>query len=109
MCVRVCPMITLFRIKLDANRNIGEATFGVKETEDAWRQYQDYINQSKSTIGGGGLFIDVHGQAHVEDWIELGYLFSGRMFGYHFVMKITVKQYGNRVHLVFEFIIQYKR
>ncbi|XP_069465108.1 uncharacterized protein [Ambystoma mexicanum] len=65
----------LGRSKLDANRGKEEATFGAPEAENAWEEFMSFINSSKSRIGQGILF-DIHGQAHSEGWIELGYTLS---------------------------------
>ncbi len=63
----------LYRGKMDANCDLDQATFHVKESMDAWHSFHNFIEQAKSAIKGPGLFLDIHGQAHPEDWIELGY------------------------------------
>ncbi|KAG8448503.1 hypothetical protein GDO86_015553 [Hymenochirus boettgeri] len=65
----------LSRSKLDVNREKDEATFGVPEAEQAWDEFMQFINTAKS-YSPKGLLIDVHGHAHPENWIELGYLIS---------------------------------
>ncbi|XP_069090605.1 uncharacterized protein [Pleurodeles waltl] len=73
-----CPHIVinhLGRSKLDANREKEEATFGVPQAELAWEEFTDFINVSKSQVGRG-LLVDIHGQVHPEQWIELGYTLS---------------------------------
>ncbi len=67
----------LHRIKLDANRDIGEAAFGVPEAEDAWHAYMDSLEDARDQLGGFALYLDIHGHGHPNDWVELGYLISG--------------------------------
>ncbi|XP_066435935.1 uncharacterized protein [Eleutherodactylus coqui] len=73
-----CPHIVinnLSRSKLDANREKLEAAFGVHEAEQAWEEFMGFIQHAKSNMSQG-LLLDIHGQAHPEQWIELGYLIS---------------------------------
>ncbi|XP_018088669.1 uncharacterized protein LOC108700207 isoform X1 [Xenopus laevis] len=65
----------LSRSKLDVNREKDEAAFGNSEAEQAFDEFMEFINMAKSQIQKG-LLIDIHGQAHPEQWIELGYLLS---------------------------------
>jgi hypothetical protein len=71
----------LHRRKLDANREINEATFGEPDSVAAWEEFNRCINESKVAIEAeypvGGLFFDIHGHGHPNDWAELGYLISG--------------------------------
>ena len=64
----------LHRSKLDANRDKPEATFGEEVPEVAWNEYHNFIDRAKAEISGPGLFIDVHGHGHDNNWAELGYL-----------------------------------
>ncbi|CAJ0967959.1 unnamed protein product [Ranitomeya imitator] len=73
-----CPHIVinnLSRSKLDPNRNKDEAAFGVPDADKAWDEFMDFIRAAKSRMSQG-LVIDIHGQSHAEQWIELGYLIS---------------------------------
>ncbi len=70
----------LARKKLDANREIIEATDNNSLTMPAWYAYHSYIQDAKNQILKSfdkGLFIDVHGHAHAIQRIELGYLLTG--------------------------------
>lgn len=69
-----------FRIKMDPNRNPTECCRNDKD--DAHIAYNDYhrlieTNFKQNFIVNGpynqGLLIDIHGQSHPEEWIELGY------------------------------------
>ncbi|XP_053565255.1 uncharacterized protein LOC128655704 [Bombina bombina] len=74
----LCPHIIinhLSRTKLDPNRDKEEASFGVPQAEQAWNEFMDFIHMAKSNISKG-LLIDIHGQSHPEQWIELGYTIS---------------------------------
>ena len=68
----------LHRLKLDSNCSLGEATFEVPEVVDAWQAYHNFIELAKKNIGKAGLYLDIHGHSHDENWIELGYLVPGR-------------------------------
>ncbi|XP_040298136.1 uncharacterized protein LOC121009228 [Bufo bufo] len=73
-----CPHIVinnLSRSKLDPNRDKDEAAFGVPDADQAWDEFMGFIRSAKSHMSQG-LLIDIHGQSHPEQWIELGYLIS---------------------------------
>ncbi|XP_030303692.1 uncharacterized protein LOC115598093 [Calypte anna] len=65
----------LQRFKMDANRDKAEASFGIPQAEHAWEEYMGFLTAAKSRMTGG-LILDIHGQAHPEQWIELGYTLS---------------------------------
>ncbi|XP_019326779.1 PREDICTED: uncharacterized protein LOC109279379 [Aptenodytes forsteri] len=65
----------LQRFKMDANREKEEASFGIPQAEQAWEEYMGFLTTAKSQMTGG-LILDIHGQAHPEQWIELGYTLS---------------------------------
>ena len=69
----------LHRIKLDANREIGEAAEGNRAAEIAWREYHGFIDAAREHVAaehGRGLYIDMHGHGHEIARLELGYLLS---------------------------------
>ncbi|MCF6313901.1 MAG: DUF2071 domain-containing protein [Verrucomicrobiales bacterium] len=71
----------LKRIKLDCNREIGEAAQGNEEAEQAWREFHGFIERARADVieqSGRGLYIDLHGHGHPELRLELGYLLSNR-------------------------------
>ena len=63
----------LHRTKMDANRDLFEATLNESEAVVAHQEYHGFIKEAKKSIHCGIIF-DIHGQAHPEEWIELGYL-----------------------------------
>ncbi len=70
----------LKRIKLDANRDLTEATCGDDIAAISWNEYHTYIDSAKlhvNTQYTKGLFIDMHGQTSHGERIELGYLIKG--------------------------------
>ena len=73
----------LHRLKMDANRERNLATFGVPAAVDAYDNYTMYIEDARTRIGslghGRGLFVDIHGHTHKENWVELGYLLRGSL------------------------------
>ena len=84
----------LHRTKLDPNRRIEPGAFGVSDAMEAWQAYHDFIDQAKATISsmhrGRGLLIDIHGQAHPEEWIEIGYtLTSAQLDGGYYTCSDT--------------------
>jgi hypothetical protein len=71
---------TLHRKKLDANREIGEASLGNLQSEMAWHDYHNFVEAARKNIIGTqnrGILIDVHGHGHAIDRIEWGYLLEG--------------------------------
>ena len=67
----------LHRSKLDANRDIHEAAMGNPDAEKAWADFHGFVEEAQSQVADGqGLVLDIHGHAHENDWIELGYLYS---------------------------------
>jgi len=68
----------LHRLKFDSNCDQSEATFEVPEVVDAWLSYHSFIELAKKHIGKAGLYFDIHGHSHIENWIELGYVVSGQ-------------------------------
>ena len=69
----------LYRSKMDANREIDEATFGDQDATQAWQDFHAFMGQARTAVdsNGPGVFFDIHGQTHPQNWIEFGYLISG--------------------------------
>jgi N-formylglutamate amidohydrolase len=67
----------LHRVKLDPNRPLEEAAQGDAAAEAAWADYHRALEQCTAAameLGDGhALLLDLHGHAHEDDWIELGY------------------------------------
>jgi len=73
-----CPHMIisyLKRSKLDPNREIVEAAQGDPLAEAAWEEYHGFIEEAKKKEGLG-LVIDLHGQSHMKNSTELGYLLT---------------------------------
>jgi len=68
----------LDRAKLDPNREIVEAAQGDPFAKRAWEEYHSFIEAARMeiTTTGEGMYFDVHGHAHPEARLELGYLLS---------------------------------
>lgn len=69
----------LHRIKMDANRAIGEAADGDPAAEQAWREFHGFIAQARRSVDstyGKGMLIDLHGHGHSIQRLEIGYLLS---------------------------------
>lgn len=67
----------LHRQKLDCNREIVEAAAGSPVAEKAWTEYHGFIDQALKTAitsAGKAFYIDLHGHAHPDHRLELGYL-----------------------------------
>ena len=75
----------LERLKLDANRNINDASDGNIYAERAWKEYHHYIDVAKELVAinyGSGILFDIHGHGENPDGFYdlrtwLGYLISG--------------------------------
>lgn len=69
----------LHRRKLDCNREIAEAAAGHPLAEQAWQEFQGFIEAARMAVvrqQGRGLYIDLHGHGHANQRLELGYLHS---------------------------------
>ncbi len=69
----------LHRQKLDCNREVVEAAAGSPVAEKAWNEYHAFIDQALAAAtaqAGKAFLIDLHGQAHKDQRLELGYLHS---------------------------------
>jgi hypothetical protein len=67
----------LHRRKVDCNREIKEAAAGNPQAEQAWKEFQGFIETARNNVAkshGRGLYIDLHGHGHAEPRLELGYL-----------------------------------
>lgn len=67
----------LKRKKLDANREINEATFNVPDAITAYQDCTSFIDKARLAISGPGFHLDIHGQTHTPARTELGYVISG--------------------------------
>lgn len=52
-----------------------EASFGIPQAEQAWEEYMGFLTTAESQMTGG-LILGIHGQAHPEWLIEIGYTLS---------------------------------
>lgn len=69
----------LRRTKLDPNREIVEAAQGDPFAEEAWREFQGFIDVAEELVEtryGAGLYLDLHGHGHDIARVELGYLLT---------------------------------
>ena len=69
----------LHRSKLDPNREIVEAAQGNVFAENAWDEFQGFVDIARQTVSqdfGAGMYFDLHGHGHPIDRLELGYLLS---------------------------------
>ena len=69
----------LHRKKLDLNRSLNDSNCGDNMTEPYWNLFHNKIDAFRTQIEnqfGIGLVIDIHGQSHEKQRIELGYLLS---------------------------------
>jgi hypothetical protein len=70
----------LHRSKLDPNREIVEAAQGDPFAENAWHEFQDWIEEARVFVADDydrGLYFDMHGHGHSIPRVEIGYLLSG--------------------------------
>ena len=90
------------RRKLDANREVNQAAFGIPDAIIAYNDYTRFIAQAKASVTGPGLLLDIHGQTHKPpggQWIELGYLLSPqRLYSGQFWKSLTsIRFLGKRL------------
>jgi len=67
----------LHRKKVDMNREIEEAAQADPIAETAWKEYHGFIDQAAASaiqLHNLGFIIDLHGHAHLDQRVELGYL-----------------------------------
>jgi len=93
----------LHRLKFDSNCSQGEATFEVPEVVDAWLSYHSFIELAKKDIGKlgkAGLYLDIHGHSHDENWIELGYVVPGRKLnaGEYSASETSIHRLHEKLH-----------
>jgi len=72
-------LANLHRCKMDPNRPVQNAALGDSLAEAVYNQYHRFIEDAKKSIDGPGLLIDLHGQNHHQNSIEIGYLFTKKM------------------------------
>ncbi|KAI8394246.1 uncharacterized protein BYT42DRAFT_553835 [Radiomyces spectabilis] len=69
-------MCNVHRSKVDPNRAV-DVGADSDSGRDIWKQYHDYIKSSIVTVTEAhtyGLLVDIHGQTHSHEKVELGYL-----------------------------------
>jgi hypothetical protein len=70
----------LKRTKLDCNRSLAQSGAGTNASAvRAWNEFQDFIDTACSAAvaqNGFGFYIDLHGQKHAVQRLELGYLLT---------------------------------
>lgn len=69
----------LHRRKVDCNREIGEGAAGNPLAEQAWKEFQGFLDAAQAAVvrgHGRGFYIDLHGHGHADQRLELGYLHS---------------------------------
>jgi autotransporter-associated beta strand protein len=89
----------LSRVKIDCNRPIDEGAQGNPNTQQAWNEFQNFIIAAKSNIVsqfGKGFYIDLHGQGHAIQRLELGYLLSSSQLGLSDSTLNTTTSYENQ-------------
>lgn len=67
----------LHRSKLDPNREVKEAAQGNADAINAWKEYHQFIEKAREVVvkqHGQAFLIDMHGQSHPGERVELGYL-----------------------------------
>ncbi len=67
----------LHRIKLDPNREVKEAAQGNPDAVQAWKEYHTFIEKAREAAvkqHGIAFLIDMHGQSHKGERVELGYM-----------------------------------
>jgi len=66
----------LSRRKLDANREVQEATCGDENATVAWLAWHGFVDVARQAVtanGARGWYMDMHGHAHAIQRLEIGY------------------------------------
>jgi hypothetical protein len=69
----------LHRVKLDPNREIGEAAQDNVFAEYAWGEFHGFVEAANAAVAGDhgrGFYIDLHGHGHEMQRLEWGYLLT---------------------------------
>jgi len=64
------------RVKVDCNREIGEAAGGHPVAEALWDAYHQAVREARSRVAAQwpvGLYVEIHGHSHLLPLVELGY------------------------------------
>ena len=72
-------IVRLRRTKIDANRELVEATKGNRLAGRAWIEFHSFTEAAKRAVidqHGSGFYIDLHGHGHAIPRLELGYLLT---------------------------------
>jgi len=78
-CFGHYPHVVICRLnrhKVDCNRDIEEGAGINPNARRAWNEFQDFIGIARSNVlasTGTGFYLDLHGQSHAINRIELGY------------------------------------
>lgn len=89
----------MHRIKIDLNRSLETALCNDKSAMPLWMVFHNQIDIFRNEISssyGRGLVIDLHGQSHPEQRIELGYLLNGSMLR---DLEQNATDYSNQVSI----------
>ncbi|KAI8098845.1 uncharacterized protein BX664DRAFT_319741 [Halteromyces radiatus] len=74
-------ILNIARRKVDVNRSILEGTESI-QGQRVWKEYHDVLQRTINKVKTRyryGLLLDIHGQAHKEGMVELGYLLNRTM------------------------------
>jgi hypothetical protein len=107
----------LKRTKLDANREINEATCGDPISAISYNEYQNFIDSAKAIVlrdYGKGLLLDLHGHGHTIQRIEIGYVLTSDdlaqtdavLNGSTYIDKSSVKYLASIVPMTFSQLIR---
>ena len=72
-------IVRLRRTKIDANRELAEATKGNRLAGRAWAEFHSFTEAARQAVidqHGTGFYIDLHGHGHDIPRLELGYLLT---------------------------------
>lgn len=107
-----CPAAVfnlLSRTFFDANRDLEEATFLVPTIVETFERYHMLIDAEVKKMGGTGLFIDIHGHAHLIQRAELGYIVRGDALNSGDPVdpdKTSIRSLGHRSRVPFDELLR---
>jgi hypothetical protein len=102
------------RQKIDCNRDINEGAQGNANTIFAWNEYHTFIQIAKQAVissAGRGLLIDLHGQGHSIQRLEIGYnTDTGDLFKPTLTSSdrydSSIRELGERSRLTFDQLVR---
>ncbi|MGE0144265.1 MAG: LamG-like jellyroll fold domain-containing protein [Planctomycetota bacterium] len=114
------PHVVLFHLhrrKVDVNREVVEGAQGDPNGVAAYDAFHRACSDARAAIGSGwgaGIYLDLHGHGHPENWIELGYSLSAAQLALpdstlaqpNYVVQSTIRSVGSLPGVTFPEVLR---